>query len=331
MNDASNVIITNHQSDITRIKFGKVKNKISNIVKVSDLVQKNNKSKSKSKTAYNHQNIQKNININAQKKLDSFRSKKSNASNNKNQNKKNNNKLVQKNLNTSISFAEKNYFFLKLNRLCPIKVKFFILIIFLFYNIFFLGINIYDYILYMKNVNYYINRGWLTNNYIIFILQIIGVFIMILFLFIIFFLNQGENHNFIILSIIFIIIFSSFRIIIFVKNIQKSISIIFNLVYSMCIFIINIILLMIIIIINKKKKNVLQNIDEIVYFTENNMPTQKKEKDIHYFNNSPNNNILKKVIKTVKLVEDDNNIKNKNEIKCIYIILIFIVILSLYN
>ena len=316
MNDASNVVITNHQSDITRIKFGKVNNKISNIVNVSDLVQKNNQSKSKSKTAYNHQNIQKNININGQKKLDSFRSKKSNASNNKNQNKKNNNnKLVQKNLNTSFSFVEKNYFFLKLNRLCPIKVKFVILVIFLFYNIFFLGINIYDYILYMKNGNFYINRDWLTNNYIIFTLQITGVLIMILFLFIIFFINQGENHNFIILSIIFIIIFSSFRIIIFVKNIQKSISIIFNLVYSMCIFIINIILLMITMLINKKKKNVLQNIDEIVYFTENNMPTQKKEKDIHYFNNSPNNNILKKVIKTVKLVEDDNNIKNKNEIK----------------
>ena len=316
MNDASNVVITNHQSDITRIKFGKVNNKISNIVNVSDLVQKNNQSKSKSKTAYNHQNIQKNININGQKKLDSFRSKKSNASNNKNQNKKNNNnKLVQKNLNTSFSFVEKNYFFLKLNRLCPIKVKFLILIIFLFYNIFFLGINIYDYILYMKNGNFYINRDWLTNNYIIFTLQITGVLIMILFLFIIFFINQGENHNFIILSIIFIIIFSSFRIIIFVKNIQKSISIIFNLVYSMCIFIINIILLMIIMLINKKKKNVLQNIDEIVYFTENNMPTQKKEKDINYINNSPNNNILKKVTKTVKLVEDDNDIKNKNEIK----------------
>ena len=201
---------------------------------------------------------------------------------------------------------------MKLNRLCPIKVKFSILVILLFYNILFLGINIYDYILYMKNEKYYINKEWLTNNCIIFVLQITGSLSMILFLFIIFFINQGENHNFIISSIVFIILFSFIRIFIFVKNIKKSISIILNLVYSMCTFIINIILLMIIMLMNKKKKNVLQNIDEIVYFTENNMPTHKKEKDINYMNNSPNNNILKKVTKSVKLVEDENDIKNKN-------------------
>ena len=207
-----------------------------------------------------------------------MRSKKLNTINNK----KSKNKLESKNLNTSISFVEKNYFFLKLNRLCPIKVKFSILVILL------------------------------TNNCIIFVLQITGSLSMILFLFIIFFINQGENHNFIISSIVFIIIFSFIRIIIFVKNIKKTTSILLNLVYSMLIFIINIILLMIIMIMNKKKKNVLQNIDEIVYFTENNMPTQKKEKDINYMNNSPNNNILKKVRKTVKLVEDEKDIKNKN-------------------
>ena len=65
-------------------------------------------------------------------------------------------------------------------------------------------------------------------------------------------------------------------------------------------------------IINKKKKNVLQNIDEIVYFTENNMQTQKKEKDINSLDNSPDKNIFKKMVKSVKLVEDDNDIKNKN-------------------
>ena len=59
MNDASNVIITNNQSNITQIKFGKMNNKISNIVNVSELVQKNNPSKSKSKTTYNNQNIEK--------------------------------------------------------------------------------------------------------------------------------------------------------------------------------------------------------------------------------------------------------------------------------
>ena len=33
MNDASNVIITNNQSDLTRIKFGQMNNKITNVVK----------------------------------------------------------------------------------------------------------------------------------------------------------------------------------------------------------------------------------------------------------------------------------------------------------
>ena len=108
MNDASNVIITNNQSDITRIKFGKMNNKISNIVNVSELVQKNNPSKSKSKTTYNNQNIEKNVNINKPKKLDSLRSKKLNTINNK----KSKNKLESKNLNTSISFVEKNYFYI---------------------------------------------------------------------------------------------------------------------------------------------------------------------------------------------------------------------------
>ena len=310
MNDASNVVITNNNhSDITRIKFGKINNKITNIVNVSELVQKTNQSKSKANATYNNQNIKNSININAQKKIDSFRNKKSNNNNKKpNTNK---NKLEQKNLNTSISFVEKNYFFLKLNRCCPVKVKFLILVMFLFYNIFFLGINVYDYIICIKNEKYDIDKDWLINNFIIFILQITGSLIMLLFLFVLFFINQGENHNFIISSIIFIIIFSSFRIVIFLKNIKKSISIILNLVYSICICIINVILLMIINLINKKKKNVLQNIDEIVYFTENNMPTQKKEKDINYMNNSPNNNILKKVSKKVKLVEDDIDIKNK--------------------
>ena len=68
-------------------------------------------------------------------------------------------------------------------------------------------------------------------------------------------------------------------------------------------------------LMNKKKKNVLQNIDEIVYFTENNMPIQKKENDINFINNSPKNNILKKGAKSAQFVEEDNENKNKNELK----------------
>ena len=33
--------------------------------------------------------------------------------------------IEQKNLNTSISFVGKNYYFLKLNRFCPLKIRLF--------------------------------------------------------------------------------------------------------------------------------------------------------------------------------------------------------------
>ena len=304
MNDASNVIITNNQSDLTRIKFAKANNKISTVVNVSEIVQKTNQLKSMNNN--NTKNANKNINHH---KNDISPNKNSLNGIEKNiiQNKE------QKNLNTSINFIEKNYFFLKLNRFCPLKIRIFILIIFLFCSILFLCINTYDYIIYWKNEKNHNNKEWLSNNYIIFLSQIIGSLFMLFFYFIIFFINQGENHNFIISSIISIIIFSTMKIFIFIKNIKISISIIFNLFYSLFILLINIILLMLMMVINKKKKNVLHNIDEIVYFTENNMQTQKKGKDINNINNSPNNNILKKATKSVQLVEDDNDLKNKND------------------
>ena len=310
MNDASNVIITNNQSNLAKIKFGKLNNKISKIVNVSELIPRNNQQKSK-----NNNDIIKKVdknNNNLKMNSFSFRNKKSFNNNEKNKNiNKNNNNIDQKNLNTSISFTEKNFFFLKLNRICSFKVKILVLIILLLYSIIFLGINLFDYIIYWQNEKYYIYHDLLSKKFLIFLLQLTGSLVMVLFLCIIFFINQGENHNFIISSILFIIIFSLIRIFIFVKDIKISIYIILNFIYSICIFLINIFLLMIIKLMSKKKKNVLQNIDEIVYFTENNMQTQKKEKDINYNNNSPNNNILKKVTKSVQLVEEDNHIKNK--------------------
>ena len=303
MNDASNLIITNNQSDLTRIKFAKANNKISTVVNISEIVQKSNQLKS-----MNNNNTKKTDKNNNNQKNDVSSNKNSLNGIEKNiiQNKE------QKNLNTSISFVEKNFFFLKLNRFCPLKIKILIEIIFLFCSILFLCINTYDYIIYWKNLknhNNHNNKEWLSNNYIIFLSQIIGSLAMLFFYFIIFFINQGENLNFIISSIISIIIFSTMKIFVFIKTVKISISIIFNLVYSLFILLINIVLLMLMMIINKKKKNVLQNIDDIVYFTENNMQTQKKRKDINDINNSPNNNILKKATKSVQLVEDDNDLR----------------------
>ena len=305
MNDASNVIITNHQSDITRIKFGQRNNKITNVVNVTDIVQKNNQLKLK------NNNINKTIENNKENQKKDFCQNKKSYNNN---DKTKINQKEQKILNTSISFIEKNYYFLKLSRYCSLKVKIIILALFLICSFLFLGINLYDYIIYWKYEKN-VNKELLSNNLIIFLLQLLDSLGLLFFLCIIFFLNQGENHNFIIASFIFIIIFSSLKIYIFIKHIKISLSILLNLIYSIIIFLISIILFLIVMLMNKKKENVLQNIDEIVYFTENNMPTQKKEKDINYMNNSPNNNILKKEAKSAQLVEEDNENKNKNELK----------------
>ena len=306
MNDASNVIITNNQSDLTRIKFGQMNNKITNVVNITEIVQKNSQLKSKNN---NNTNTIQNNKDNDNHKNNFFQNQKSFTDNNKTKNNQNEQKI----LNTSISFIEKNYYFLKLSRYCSLKVKIIIFAFFLICSLLFLGINIYDYIIYWKYEKY-VNKEYkklLSNNLIIFLFQLLDSLGLLFFLCIIFFLNQGENHNFIIASIIFIIIFNSIKIYIFIKHIKKSLSILLNLIYSIIIFLISIILFLIVMLMNKKKKNVLHNIDEIVYFTENNMPTKKKKKNINYMNNSPNNNILKKEAKSTQLVEEDNEIKNK--------------------
>ena len=55
MNDASNIIITNKQSNLTRIKFAKMNNKISTVVNISEIMQKTNQLK-----PINNNNISKN-------------------------------------------------------------------------------------------------------------------------------------------------------------------------------------------------------------------------------------------------------------------------------
>ena len=305
MIDASNVIITNNQSDITRIKFGQMNNKITKVVNITEIIQKNNQSKSKT-----NNNIKTIENNKENQNKDFLQNKKSYNNNDKAKNNQNEQKI----LNTSISFIEKNYYFLKLSRYCTLKIKIILLIFFLICNFLFLGINIYDYIIYWKYEKN-VNKELFSNNLIIFLLQLLDSLGLLFFLSIIFFLNQGENHKFIISSFIFIIIFTSIKIYIFIKDIKISLSILLNLIYSIIIFLISITLLLIIMLMNRKKKNVLQNIDEIVYFTENNMPSQKKEKDINYNNNSPNKYILKKEAKTTQLVEENNENKNKNDLK----------------
>mgnify|MGYP006873129813 CR=1 FL=1 len=296
MNDASNIIITNNQSNITRVKFGKLNNKKSSTNDKSSVTQKTNNSN------FNNKEIQNKNKISTQKSI--------NKNGNKNIN-VNNNNLDQQNMNVSQCFIEKNYFFTLLYRCFPTKIKIFTLIFFLICSTIFLGINLFDYVNFWKNNKLYISELWLMNNIVVFTLQIISSFGILFFQCIMFIINQGEYQNFTIISIIFIIVFSSLRIFIFVKHTNLSLSILIDLIYSIFIFLINIIFLMLIMLTNKKKKNVLQNIDEIVNFTENNMQTQKKEKEtnMNTLNNSPNINILKKEIKSVQLVEEDKETK----------------------
>ena len=130
INDASNAIITNNQSDL---KFKKLNNKITKIIDVSELIPRNNQPKLKN----NNDNTKKIDKNNNNLKIDSFRNKKAFINNEKNENINKNNNIDQKNLNTSISFVEKNFFFLKLNRFCSFKIKTLTLIILLIYSIFF--------------------------------------------------------------------------------------------------------------------------------------------------------------------------------------------------
>ena len=235
MNDASNVIITNNKSDLTYVKFNKLNNKAKSPINISEIIQKTNQSKSKS-------NNNSNINDN----------KKSNNNNNhvySNQNKNNYNNNEQKNLNISMSFTGKNYFFLKLNRYFSTKIKIIILIIFFICSILFLAINLYDYIIYIIYSKYYIKKNWLIYNFTIFLLQIFFSFCLLLYQIIILFVNQGENHNFIIISIIFTLISTFLRIYIFLHNIKLSISIMLNFVYSIFIFFINIVFLITLILL----------------------------------------------------------------------------------
>ena len=299
MNDASNIIITNNQSKITRVKFGKFNSKKSNPNDISNIAPKINNTNSNNKEIQN------------KNKLSTQKSNNKNGNNNININANNNNNIDQQNMNVSQSFIEKNYFFTLLYRCFPTKIKIFTLIFFLICSTVFLGINLVDYINFWKKNKLYIRDLWLINNIVVFTLQIISSFGILFFQCIMYIVNQGEYQNFTIISIIFIIAFSSLRIFIFVKHTNLSLSILIDLIYSIFIFLINIVFLMLIMLTNKKKKNVLQNIDEIVNFTENNMQTQKKEKimNINTLNNSPNLNILKKEIKSVQLIEEDKETK----------------------
>ena len=141
-----------------------------------------------------------------------------------------------------------------MNRCCSLKIKIIILVYFLFYSFLFLSLNIYDYIIYWKDQKHYNIKEQLSNNYVIFILQIFSSVTMLLFLLIILFINQGENHNYIISSIIAIIIFSLAKIFFYIKTIKISITIIFNLIYSILILSTNIILLILMMVIKKKRK-----------------------------------------------------------------------------
>ena len=299
MNDASNIVITNNQGNITKVKFGKLNTKKTNTNDKSSIVSKTNNSNSNNNGI---QNKNKMITQKSNNKNDLY-------TNNNNVN--NNNNLNQQNMNVSQCFIEKNYYFTLLYRCFPTKIKIFTLIFFLICSTIFLGINLFDYINFWKNNKLYISELWLINNIVVFTLQIIFSFGILFFQCIMFIINQGEYQNFTIISIIFIIVFSSLRIFVFVKHTNLSLSILIDLIYSIFIFLINIVFLMLIMLNNKKKKNVLQNIDEIVNFTENNMQTQKKEKEMNMntLNNSPNLNILKKEIKSVQLVEEDKETK----------------------
>jgi len=142
MNDASNIIITNNQSKITRVKFGKFNSKKSNPNDISNIAPKINNTNSNNKEIQN------------KNKLSTQKSNNKNGNNNININANNNNNIDQQNMNVSQSFIEKNYFFTLLYRCFPTKIKIFTLIFFLICSTVFLGITFLITSIFGKKINF---------------------------------------------------------------------------------------------------------------------------------------------------------------------------------
>ena len=325
MIDGSNFVISNNQSDISHLKIAKINiSKDNNLTKL--LKPKNYETNYETKhnikpnisNSLNHnlnildrhsQKIEHSHNLESKNKTNS--PKKQSTTPKKDINVVNNNDL-----NLSFSSKANKLYLIKIGRFLSNRKKILISVFLIIYNMVFLIINIFDFIL---NIVHKIQFNFMNKN-IIFAFQIIGILMMLLFHSIMLLISTKCNHNFLCISIIFVIVLTGVRIFIFIKDPKLQFYIIINLIYSLLISVINVVFLILIFFSDKKKKHFLQNIEEIMNFTGNNQPTQKKENDINInnkkkfdINSDLNKNLANnKIVKGVPLVEDDGE-NNKKE------------------
>jgi hypothetical protein len=175
-----------------------------------------------------------------------------------------NNALLESSFN---GVANQNYYH-KINRCLTSRMKKIILLIILVFGILFVFISILDVLNSMKKNNYDKKNKFLMNNIIIFIIQLIYSFCLLLFQGLTIFLEKKENLTFNLISMIFITLIAVVRTIVFIQNKNNNTTTILNLISSFTLTLINLGIFLVVLKILRMKKNVQQNIEEIINFTE---------------------------------------------------------------
>jgi hypothetical protein len=234
-----------------------------------------------------------------------------------------NNPLMQ----STFNFTNSRHYYFKINRCLTARIKKIILIIFLTISIFFVFISLFDIINSIRKTSFFKENKFLMNYLIVFIFQIAYALSLLLFQGLSIIMEPKKNILFNTISIILISIIIILRTVLVIKNDDKNITMLLNLLCSICLTFINFGIFIMTLKSLKMKKNVQQNIDEILNFTDllqatnNSKITEKKDNQL-MFNNSSSEN--KQEIQNQnnkegisQLVEEsninNNNIANPNE------------------
>jgi hypothetical protein len=235
-----------------------------------------------------------------------------------------NNPLMQ----STFNFTHSRRYYFKINRCLTARIKKIILIIFLTISIFFVFISLFDIINSIRKTSFFKENKFLMNYLIVFIFQIAYALSLLLFQGLSIIMEPKKNILFNIISIILISTIIILRTVLVIKNDDKNITMLLNLLCSICLTFINFGIFMMTLKTLKMKKNVQQNIDEILNFTvllqatNNSKITEKKDTQLMLNNSSSEskqeiqNQNNKEGIS--QLVEEsninNNNIINPNEV-----------------
>ena len=231
-------------------------------------------------------------------------------------------------MKSTLNFTNSRHYYFKINRCLTARIKKIILIIFLTISIFFVFISLFDIINSIRKTSFFKENKFLMNYLIVFIFQIAYALSLLLFQGLSIIMEPKKNILFNIISIILISTIIILRTVLVIKNDDKNITMLLNLLCSICLTFINFGIFMMTLKTLKMKKNVQQNIDEILNFTDllqvtnNSKITEKKDSQLMLNNSSSENKqeIQNQINKEgiSQLVEEsninNNNIINPNEV-----------------